>query len=237
MYETRYYAGNGLAGFGSKALNWWNKRSDAQKGAIIGGVAGAGIGAAKKGVKGAVVGAAGGAAVGAGAGMAYKKWGNGALKNAFGKSSTTAGTTGVTSQATDDHIALSNKNRGKSQFKAQKNRAIRTGESLIYGKGNQSDSMKRALNQGVNDVTTSGKTGMTRLGYGTDISEYANQNKLNLSKAGDVITKGNGAQYQKYVDANGKSYMHQISTGKFSQYLDFIPTKMFSKYFPVVKRY
>lgn len=85
--QARLFAEGGgkLAEFGKKAMDWWNKRSNTQKGAIIGGVAGAGIGAAKKGVKGAVVGAAGGAAVGAGAGMAYNKYGNGALKDVFKK--------------------------------------------------------------------------------------------------------------------------------------------------------
>lgn len=85
--QARLFAEGGgkLAEFGKKAMDWWNKRSNTQKGAIIGGVAGAGIGAAKKGIKGAVAGAAGGAAVGAGAGMAYNKWGNGALKNVLKK--------------------------------------------------------------------------------------------------------------------------------------------------------
>lgn len=85
--QARLFADGGgkLAEFGKKAMDWWNKRSNTQKGAIMGGLAGAGIGAAKKGLKGAVAGAAGGAAVGAGAGMAYNKWGNGALKDVLKK--------------------------------------------------------------------------------------------------------------------------------------------------------
>lgn len=85
--QARLFADGGgkLDEFGKKAMDWWSKRSNTQKGAIIGGVAGAGIGAAKKGIKGAVAGAAGGAAVGAGAGMAYNKWGNGALKDVLKK--------------------------------------------------------------------------------------------------------------------------------------------------------
>lgn len=236
MYDTRYFAGADKAlGFGAKALNWWNKRSNAQKGAMIGAVGGAAIGGAKKGVKGALAGAAGGAAVGAGAGYAYGKWGKGALKNAFGNGGNSG--VGQTSQHTDDYLKKANQNNGKSQLTSQKNRAIHTGESRIYGKGNQSDSMKRATVQGVTDVTKSQKTGMTRLGYGTDIDKYADQNKLKLSKSGDVITHGNGATYQKYVDEAGNSFMHQIGTGKFSRYTNFVPTKMFSKYFPVVKTY
>ena len=109
--QARLFAdGGGLAGFGAKALNWWNKRSDAQKGAIIGGVAGAGIGAARKGVKGALVGAGVGAGAGALGGMAYKKWGNGALKNTFGGDSTSTSTTRPTRTSTSPSTG-SNHNR------------------------------------------------------------------------------------------------------------------------------
>lgn len=109
--QSRLFAdGGGLAGFGAKALNWWNKRSDAQKGAIIGGVAGAGIGAARKGVKGALVGAGVGAGAGALGGMAYKKWGNGALKNTFGGDYTSTSTTRPTRTSTSPSTG-SNHNR------------------------------------------------------------------------------------------------------------------------------
>ena len=109
--QSRLFAdGGGLAGFGAKALNWWNKRSDAQKGAIIGGVAGAGIGAARKGVKGALVGAGVGAGAGALGGMAYKKWGNGALKNTFEGDSTSTSTTRPTRTSTSPSTG-SNHNR------------------------------------------------------------------------------------------------------------------------------
>ena len=115
-YETKGQArlfadGGGLAGFGAKALNWWNKRSDAQKGAIIGGVAGAGIGAAKKGVKGALVGAGVGAGAGALGGMAYKKWGNGALKNTFGGVSTSSTNTTRPTRTSTSPSTGSNHNR------------------------------------------------------------------------------------------------------------------------------
>ena len=103
--------GGGLAGFGAKALNWWNKRSDAQKGAIIGGVAGAGIGAARKGVKGALVGAGVGAGAGALGGMAYKKWGNGALKNTFGGDSTSSTNTTRPTRTSTSPSTGSNHNR------------------------------------------------------------------------------------------------------------------------------
>ena len=110
--QSRLFAdGGGLAGFGAKALNWWNKRSDAQKGAIIGGVAGAGIGAARKGVKGALVGAGVGAGAGALGGMAYKKWGNGALKNTFGGDSTSSTSTTRPTRTSTSPSTGSNHNR------------------------------------------------------------------------------------------------------------------------------
>lgn len=110
--QSRLFAGGGgLAGFGAKALNWWNKRSDAQKGAIIGGVAGAGIGAARKGVKGALVGAGVGAGAGALGGMAYKKWGNGALKNTFGGDSTSSTSTTLPTRTSTSPSTGSNHNR------------------------------------------------------------------------------------------------------------------------------
>ena len=141
-YETKGQArlfadGGGLAGFGAKALNWWNKRSDAQKGAIIGGVAGAGIGAARKGVKGALVGAGVGAGAGALGGMAYKKWGNGALKNTFGGDSTSSTTNRptqtTTSPGTSNHHQPTYTNpRTKSQSNLVK-AAFKGGGALAGG--------------------------------------------------------------------------------------------------------
>lgn len=142
--QSRLFAdGGGLAGFGAKALNWWNKRSDAQKGAIIGGVAGAGIGAARKGVKGALVGAGVGAGAGALGGMAYKKWGNGALKNTFGGDSTsstntTRPTQTSTSPSTSNHTQTVHVNsdprtKSHSSIGNYLNPIIKGGDGLSVG--------------------------------------------------------------------------------------------------------
>ena len=135
--------GGGLAGFGAKALNWWNKRSDAQKGAIIGGVAGSGIGAARKGVKGALVGAGVGAGAGALGGMAYKKWGNGALKSTFGGNSTNSTNTTRPTQTTTSpstinhtqtvHVNSDPKTKSHSSIGNYLNPIIKGGDGLSAG--------------------------------------------------------------------------------------------------------
>ena len=246
--QSRLFAGgaNKALGFGAKALNWWNKRSDAQKGAIIGVVAGAGIGAYKKGVRGALMGAGAGAAVGAGAGMAYKKWGNGALKNTFGGDSSNAPTQGsqVSTGKYRTEVGGKRSAGGKSFVKTAD---TKNGGSTFVHQGATGPKTTVHLgnpevgNKNSHSILERGNTTVHRLGK--DVGGHENwvneRNAFTKGWGNEGFTLEKTIGDQKNGNLGTQIWVNKATGKKRIVQSDFtyLPTRMFSQYLPVFKSY
>ena len=236
--------------FGQKAANWWLKRSNAEKGAMIGAVGGAAVGAYKKGVKGALVGAAGGAAVGAGAGMAYGKWGKGALKDVGGLKYT------HTHDQKHEGIATVQKEFGKEGAKNYMNNLAKTSQGTkLEGGGVHHDyGSMSSLSNNQQHLNYAGKvkqgTQSERALKGFEMKTARSKMKDLTNQGASVAEKGTKHLIGgKEVTIGGGGYIEGTRSKVFlkdgkvagvvslSDYFDYIPTKMFSRFTPVVKKY